>query len=115
MKEEFGRFDCVKVKENLDTCTIYGGDIRLRRGKRGCVIEPGEQPDSYIVEFKIGRGMRGQDYTEVELDADDLVLEVKIGDSFKTEAMSRLSDSVAVTTGKVKRNRSNLTLVGERT
>ncbi|MBA3995277.1 MAG: hypothetical protein C0469_17295 [Cyanobacteria bacterium DS2.3.42] len=76
-------FDSVKLKTNLDCDDIYGGEIQLRKGKQGCVLEMGQEPNTVIVEFKIGRGMKGStDFSAVEIDADSLEMVSKIGRRF---------------------------------
>jgi hypothetical protein len=72
---DFFRFDAVKITSALDAYTIYGENIHLRRGNCGSVLEPGTAPNSYIVEFKIGRGEDSSDFTAVEVDGANLILE----------------------------------------
>ncbi len=78
----FGMFDCVKLKHSVFCEDIYGGEVSLKKGKDGCVLRLGEEPNTVIIEFKIGRGMKGTDYTAVELEADSLELVHKIGSRF---------------------------------
>lgn len=75
-------FDSVKLKTSIYCDDIYGGEVSLRKGKGGCVLELGKEPNTVIVEFKIGRGMRGTDYTAVELEADCLEMVTPIGGRF---------------------------------
>jgi hypothetical protein len=79
---DFGMFDSVEVKTTISCIDIYGEEITLRKGKNGCVLELGKEPNTIIVEFKIGRGMKGTDYTAVELEPDDLELISPIGSRF---------------------------------
>lgn len=86
--EKFGMFDGVKLRVPISTTDIYGEWVDFRQGKQGCVIEAGKERDSYIVEFKVGRGMRAEDFTSVEVSASDLTLVFKVGkDSRATESV----------------------------
>jgi YgiT-type zinc finger domain-containing protein len=96
--DDFGMFDGVKLKMSIYCDDIYGGEISLRKGKNGCVLELGEEPNTVIVEFKIGRGMKGTDYTAVQLDADCLEMVHKIGSRF-SERNPYLDTAVAIKAG----------------
>ncbi len=77
--DDLGMFDVVKLKDGLWSYDIYGEEIHFRKGKTGCVLELGKEPGTVVVEFKIGRGMRGEDFTAVEVEAKCLSLVAKIG------------------------------------
>lgn len=97
----FGMFDSVKVKTSICCNDIYGGEVNLRKGKDGCVLRLGEEPNTIVVEFKIGRGMKGTDYTEVELEADSVELVHRIGRRF-SEPDLELQAAVAAIKAKAK-------------
>ncbi len=100
--DDFGMFDSVKLKTNLYCDDIYGVEIQLRKGKNGCVLEMGKEPNTVIVEFKIGPGMKGNtDYTAVEIDADSLEMVSKIGRRF-SEPNPYLETAMAIKAGKLK-------------
>lgn len=100
--DDFGMFDSVKLKTNLYREDINGVEIQLRKGKNGCVLEMGKEPNTIIVEFKIGRGMTGSiDYTAVEIDADSLEMVSKIGRRF-SEPNPYLETAMAIKAGKLK-------------
>ncbi len=80
--EDFGMFDSVKLKTSIYCDDVYGEEISLRKGKGGCVLDLGKEPNTVIVEFKIGRGMKGTDYTAVELEADCLEMVQKLDGAF---------------------------------
>jgi len=80
-----GTFYGVKMCSNLSTEDMFGEPIRLRKGKRGCVLQPGKSPGTYIIEFHIGRGMKGTDFTQVEVRGELLELEYSIGEPFKED------------------------------
>ena len=82
MTERFGMFDSVKLKEGVATEDMYGELVRLPRGKRGSVLQPGKKPSSYIVEFQTGRSMHSSDFTQVDLPVDLLEVEASIGTPF---------------------------------
>lgn len=80
--DDFGMFDSVKLKTSIYCEDIDGELVSFRKGKAGSVLELGKGPNTVIVEFKIGRGMKGTDYTAVELEADCLEMVTKIGRRF---------------------------------
>lgn len=80
--EDFGMFDSVKLKTSIYCEDIHGELVSLRKGKCGCVLELGKEQNTVIVEFKIGSGMKGTDYTAVELEPDVLEMVAKIGRRF---------------------------------
>jgi len=97
--DEFGMFDDVKLKNSICCDDIYGAEISLRKGKSGCVLELGKEPNTVIVEFITGRGRK--DYTAVELDADCLELVTKIGRRF-CEPSPYLATALAIKEGRLK-------------
>lgn len=99
--EDFGMFDSVKLKTSIYCDDIHGDEISLRKGKGGCVLELGKEPNTVIVEFKIGRGMKGTDYTAVELEADCLEMVSKIGRRF-SEPNPYLETALAIKAGTLK-------------
>lgn len=99
--EDFGMFDAVKLKTSIYCDDIYGGEVSFRKGKGGCVLELGEEPNTVIVEFKIGRGMKGTDYTAVEIEADALEMVAKIGRRF-SEPNPYLEIAQAIQAGTLK-------------
>ncbi|SRR5579883_1553784 len=80
--QDFGMFDSVKLKTDLHCADIHGGEVRLGKGKNGCVLELGQESNTIVVEFKVGRGMRSMDFTQVEVEVDLLEIESKVGRRF---------------------------------
>lgn len=99
--DEFGMFDHVKLKTDLWCEDIYGMVVRLKKGKSGSVRELGQEPETVIVEFKIGRGMKGEDFTAVEVDADCLEMVGRIGRRF-SEPNPYLETAMAIKAGLLK-------------
>jgi hypothetical protein len=99
--DEFGMFDSVRLKTNINCDDIYGGEVRLRKGKDGCVLEEGKEPNTVIVEFRIGRGMKGTDFTAIEIDADCLEVVSKIGRRF-SEPNPYIETAMAIKAGTLK-------------
>ena len=81
-------FDCVKLTESISIVDKYGEPLRLRKGKKGCVLQPGEEKNSYVVEFQMGTGLKGSDFTAVELPDELLHLESAIGKRFEQAALA---------------------------
>ncbi len=80
LEDDFGIFDIVSLNKNVLCEDIYGGSIRLRKGKAGCVLELGKHGKTVIVEFEIGKSVSS--WISVELDPNDLTLETRIGRRF---------------------------------
>ena len=99
--DDFGMFDSVKLTTDIYCEDIYGGEVRLRKGKSGCVLELGQEPNTVIVEFRIGRGMKGTDFTAVELEPECLEMVSKIGRRF-SEPNPYLETATAIKAGKLK-------------
>lgn len=93
--DEFGMFDSVRLKSDLYGDDIYGGEVRLRKSKGGCVLELGKEPGTVIVEFQIGRGMKSMDFTAVEIEAERLEIVSKVGSRF-SEPSPYLEKALAI-------------------
>ena len=98
---DFGTSDSVKLKKGIYCDDIYGDEISLNKGKAGFILELGKEQNTVIVEFKIGCGVKGTDYTSVELDVDCLEIVSKIGRRF-SEPNPYLKTALAIKAGILK-------------
>jgi hypothetical protein len=79
----FGMFDCVSVTESFSTTDEQGESLSLGKGRKGFILYPGEKKNSYVIEFRIGAGIKGTDFTAVELPDELLHLENPMGKRFE--------------------------------
>jgi hypothetical protein len=79
----FGMFDCVSLTKDLSTLGTHGEALSLQKGKKGCVLLPGDQKNSYIVEFRTGNGSTNSDFSAVNLPDELLLLENSNGKKFE--------------------------------
>ena len=72
VRTPFKMFDRVRIKAGVNTLDLY--DEHLQPGMDGLVVEAGEKPFDYVVEFTLGSRRLKSDCVRVEVDEQDLEL-----------------------------------------
>ncbi len=72
VRTPFKMFDRVRIKAGVNTWDLY--DEHLQPGMEGLVVDAGESPFDYVVEFTPGSRRSKSDCIRVEVDEQDLEL-----------------------------------------
>lgn len=68
----YGMFDVVEIIEDFEGFDIDDQFRVLSKGYEGTVLDTGEKPNTLIIEFKLGRGHKALDYSQIEIDVEIL-------------------------------------------